>query len=217
MDLSSLKLDSGSDLSLAGQLRSQVALLIADGELRPGDALPAVRVLAKSLRISVNTVRTAYARLEADGLVDIRHGASTCVSATAGAYALRSGSTPLGSKAVGVLIAGLDPFYLPMLRGIEEVAGREGLMVLVVDTQDSPELATAMARRLVARGVDGLIAASVGGLDRAGRSGGRQRSLPPIVYVDQPDRKGYAFDFDTEQAGYLATVSYTHLTLPTKA
>lgn len=207
--VSRLKLNPDSDLSLAGQLRGGIALLIADGQLPPGSNLPAVRILASQLGVSVNTVRSAYARLEADGLVRIRHGAATTVSAST---PTSFGHRPslFGSQTVGVLIAGLDPFYLPLVAGIEEVAGRSGQLVLLADTKDSAERAVVMIRRLTARGVDGLIAVSVGGIDQpaeAALSPGAAAApaLPPIVYVDQPDRSIHSLVFDAEQGGYLAT------------
>ena len=182
-------------------------MLIADGELRPGDALPAVRKLARDLGVSVNTVRSAYARLETDGMVRTRQGVTTTVVAsTLGSLGRRP--SHLGSHAVGVLIAGLDPFYLPLLAGIEEVAAHYGLLVLLVDTHDSTDRAAAMIRRLIARGVDGLIAVSVGGIDRADEAVPDRHArpgLPPIVYVDQPERAGDSFVFDAERGGYLAT------------
>jgi DNA-binding LacI/PurR family transcriptional regulator len=77
--------------------------------------------------------------------------------------------------------------------------------VLIADTRDSPTLAEATIRRLVARGVDGIVAVSVGGL--AAGHGGRRGSeaQPPIVYVDQPDRTGYVLLFDGRGAGRAAT------------
>lgn len=166
-----------------------------------------MRTLARQLGINVNTVRSAYGRLEADGLVRTRHGVGTVVL-PAGAGRLASGLAPLASNTVAVLIGGLDPFYLPLLRGIEDVADEQGTLLLITDTRDSPKLADAAIRRLIARGVDGIIAVSVGGMEHGdmpdpGRGDGRV--LPPIVYVDQPDRKGYVLLFDGNRAGYLAT------------
>jgi DNA-binding LacI/PurR family transcriptional regulator len=67
-------------------------------------------------------------------------------------------------------------------------------------------LAEATIRRFIARGIDGLIAVSVGGIANGGRRSGRSDGrLPPIVYVDQPDRAGYVLLFDGHQGGYLAT------------
>jgi len=105
-----------------------------------------------------------------------------------------------------VLIGGLDPFYLPLLRGIEDVAAEHGLLVLIGDTRDSAAVAETMIRRLVARGVAGIIAASVGGIGRV--EGGSRRGtgrVPPIVYVDQPERTGHVFLFDGRAAGAAAT------------
>jgi DNA-binding LacI/PurR family transcriptional regulator len=63
-----------------------------------------------------------------------------------------------------------------------------------------------MIRRLIARGVDGIIAVSVGGLaDAQRRRQGSDGHVPPIVYVDQPDRKGHVLLFDSYGAGYSAT------------
>jgi ABC-type sugar transport system substrate-binding protein len=59
----------------------------------------------------------------------------------------------LGTDTVGVVIAGLNPFYLPLLTGIEEVAAEQGTLVLIADSHDSEVLASAVIRRLIARGV----------------------------------------------------------------
>ena len=195
--LSTFRLDPRSDIGIAAQIRTRIAFLIADGELSPGDRLPPVRDLAQQLGVNVNTVRSAYSRLEADGLTQTRHGVGTVVLA-AGVESPRAGALPLGVNTVAVLIGGLNPFYLSLLRGIEDVAAEQGTLVLVTDTRDSPELAEAMIPRLIARGVDGIIAVSVGGIETGG-------SGPPIVYVDQPDRTGYVLLFDGQGAGYSAT------------
>ena len=150
----------------------------------------------------MNTVRAAYAKLETDGLVQTRHGVGTVVVESA-PRAAAGGAVAFGANTIAVLIGGLDPFYLPLLRGIEEVASERGTLVLIVDTRDSASLAQAMIRRLVARGVDGIIAVSIGDLP-PDRSGPDDTPLP-IVYVDQPDRRGYSLVFDGADAGYTAT------------
>lgn len=206
LQLSNFRLDPASALGIAGQIRARVALLVADGELEPGARLPSVRALADQLGTNVNTVRAAYSQLQVDGLVQTRHGVGTVVL-PASADRLAAGSPRLVSNMVAVLVAGLDPFYLSLLRGIEDVAVERGTLVVLADTRDSSTLATAMIRRLVARGVDGIIVVSAGGVDdESAQSRSRHaRSMPPIVYVDQPDRKGYALVFNGDQAGYLAT------------
>jgi LacI family transcriptional regulator, repressor for deo operon, udp, cdd, tsx, nupC, and nupG len=195
--LSTFRVDPRSGVGIAAQIRTRIAFLIADGELAPGDRLPPVRDLARQLGVNVNTVRSAYTKLDADGLVRTRHGVGTVVLAT-GVKSPHTGALPLGVNTVAVLVGGLNPFYLSLLRGIEDVAAEQGTLVLVTDTRDSPTLAEAMIRRLIARGVDGIVAVSVGGI-------GTNAGAPPIVYVDQPDRTGHVLLFDGQRAGYAAT------------
>lgn len=202
--LSSFQLDPRAPIGIAPQISTRIALLIADGELAPGDRLPPVRSLARQLDVNVNTVRAAYARLEAEGLAQTRHGVGTVVL-VAGAESLPVGARPLGMNTVAVLIAGLDPFYLPLLRGIEDVAAEQGTLVVIADTRDSRTLAEAVIRRLIARGVDGIIAVSLGGIDSKRGDRARPARVPPVVYVDQPDRAGHVFVFDGHAAGYAAT------------
>ena len=46
------------------QITRQIKQQILSGALRPGDALPSIRLLAKELRISVITTKRAYEDLE---------------------------------------------------------------------------------------------------------------------------------------------------------
>ena len=51
------------------QITRQMKGLILRGELREGEALPSMRLLAKELRISVITTKRAYEELEKDGFL----------------------------------------------------------------------------------------------------------------------------------------------------
>ena len=51
------------------QITSQIKSLIMNGELKEGDALPSMRLLAKELHISVITTKRAYEELEKEGLI----------------------------------------------------------------------------------------------------------------------------------------------------
>ena len=44
-------------------------VLVEESELKEGDALPSMRLLAKELRISVITTKRAYEELERDGFI----------------------------------------------------------------------------------------------------------------------------------------------------
>ena len=51
------------------QIVTQIKAQIISGELKEGDALPSMRLLAKELRISVITTKRAYEDLERDGFI----------------------------------------------------------------------------------------------------------------------------------------------------
>ena len=52
------------------QITQQMKGLILRGELREGEALPSMRLLAKELRISVITTKRAYEELEREGFLE---------------------------------------------------------------------------------------------------------------------------------------------------
>ncbi|MPW24411.1 GntR family transcriptional regulator [Alkalibaculum sp. M08DMB] len=62
------------------QITSQIKNLILIGELKEGDALPSMRLLAKELRISVITTKRAYEDLERDGFIESITGKGSFVS-----------------------------------------------------------------------------------------------------------------------------------------
>lgn len=62
-------------LQIAGQIRERVR----EGQLAPGDRLPPIRELARSLGVNRDTVSTAYETLAAEGLLDARVGRGTFV------------------------------------------------------------------------------------------------------------------------------------------
>ena len=72
-----LTFDFSSDTPLYIQLRNQIIMGIATGELREGDALPSVRQLADHISINMHTVNKAYSVLRQEGFVTIdrRRGA----------------------------------------------------------------------------------------------------------------------------------------------
>ena len=63
------------------QISDQIKALIINGELKPGDAIPSIRSMAKSLHISVITVQKAYEDLHRDGFIETTVGRGSFVSA----------------------------------------------------------------------------------------------------------------------------------------
>ncbi|MHC4517153.1 MAG: GntR family transcriptional regulator [Planctomycetota bacterium] len=75
-----IQISSGSKKPIYFQVVEQISALIARGQLRTGDRLPAVRALAAELVINPNTVARAYTVLEQSGLVTTKTGSGTFVS-----------------------------------------------------------------------------------------------------------------------------------------
>ena len=62
------------------QIEEGIRRMISLGSLRPGDAVPSVRDLAKSLRVNPNTVARAYQRLTDAGVLTVKRGEGTYVA-----------------------------------------------------------------------------------------------------------------------------------------
>lgn len=72
-----LRLDFSSEVPIYQQIRNQVVLAIAAGELKPGDRLPTIRALAEEAGINMMTASKAYQLLKQEGYIttDRRSGA----------------------------------------------------------------------------------------------------------------------------------------------
>ena len=71
------RLDFQSAVPIYRQIRDQVVLAVAQGELTPGERLPTTRALAEDAGVNVMTVSKAYQLLKAEGylVTDRRAGA----------------------------------------------------------------------------------------------------------------------------------------------
>jgi len=83
-----LRISRASGVPLRLQVGRQIALLIATGDLKPGEHLPSVRALAKRLKIHHNTISQAYQDLVGYCLIE-RHRGSRMIVPFAGARAGR--------------------------------------------------------------------------------------------------------------------------------
>ena len=63
-------ISNSSGVPIYEQIVSQIKEQIMNGELKAGDALPSMRALAQSIRISVITTKRAYEELERDGFIE---------------------------------------------------------------------------------------------------------------------------------------------------
>ncbi|MBX3424897.1 MAG: GntR family transcriptional regulator [Pirellulales bacterium] len=76
-----LRIEKGSAVPISRQLAAQIEALVSTGNLAPGAKLPSVRELARELAVNQNTVLRVYERLAREGLLDMRQGQGTFVTA----------------------------------------------------------------------------------------------------------------------------------------
>ena len=77
-----IRIDLQSDVPLYLQLRNELVLAIAAGQLLPGQKLPSVRQLAGQLGVNAMTVQKSYNLLKAQGFVVTDRKRGTVVSST---------------------------------------------------------------------------------------------------------------------------------------
>lgn len=73
-------ISNSSDDPIYEQIRSQIESAILSEELKEGEALPSIRSLAQSLKISVITTKRAYEELEREGFIETVKGKGSFVS-----------------------------------------------------------------------------------------------------------------------------------------
>ena len=72
-------ISNSSDAPIYEQIVSQIKAQIMSGALAEGDALPSMRALAQSLRISIITTKRAYEELEREGFIESYTGKGSFV------------------------------------------------------------------------------------------------------------------------------------------
>lgn len=90
------------------QVADGIRDLIARGELSEGTSLPPVRQLAADLGVNLNTIATAYRELQKDGLLSVRHGSGSVVTARQAAPPRKQAElvTPLRTALTRFVLAG---------------------------------------------------------------------------------------------------------------
>jgi DNA-binding LacI/PurR family transcriptional regulator len=205
--IDSISIDPRQDTPLAQQIKQQLTWLIANGQVSAGETLTSVRRLAARLGVNVNTVRAAYMKLEAEGLVETRQGRGTTVLPfDIARFAKASGE--LRSHTIGVILPSWsNPFYHAFLHGVEEIAGQDQSLIFLCNSHDDPGNAWRDFARLSAKGADGVLIVSHD-ITRALMTTGtpiNEYLGTPFVTVDWPGCEGYSVQMDLESAGYDAT------------
>src|SRR5512140_52187 len=104
-----IRIDATLPTPIWSQIEDALRHLVASGALRPGDAVPSVRDLAREQRINPNTVAKAYQRLVEAGVLETRRGEGTFVAEkppqmppAERARGLRDGASRLATLAVNL-------------------------------------------------------------------------------------------------------------------
>jgi len=74
-----IRVDLASGVPAVRQIAENLRVLLVEGQLFPGTALPSVRRLAVELGVHFNTVAEAYRQLAAEGWLDLKHGRGAVV------------------------------------------------------------------------------------------------------------------------------------------
>ncbi|OHB74860.1 MAG: hypothetical protein A2W31_15145 [Planctomycetes bacterium RBG_16_64_10] len=77
-----IHVDHAEGLPVYDQIVRQVKFAVADGVLEPGDLVPSVRELARTLAINPNTVARAYRCLQDDGVLEAVRGTGLIIAST---------------------------------------------------------------------------------------------------------------------------------------
>ncbi len=75
-----ITIDRRAEIPICVQLGWGLRARIQDGRLKPGQRLPGLRDMAEATGVNINTVRSAYQRLERAGLIDSHQGSGTFVA-----------------------------------------------------------------------------------------------------------------------------------------
>ena len=134
------------------ELAESIALLVRDGRILAGTALPAERPLAEELGVSRTTVAASYHQLRETGAAQSRRGSGTVI------VRLRAGeSAPWGDQAAsGIDLTRASP---PPWPGLAELGARalsdhaDAFTLDGYDTVGNPALRSAIADRYTRRGL----------------------------------------------------------------
>ncbi len=74
-----IRIDPDSTLPIYLQIIYSIKHQVATAQLKPGEQLPTVRMLATDLRINPNTVARAYATLDTEAVITTQRGRGTYV------------------------------------------------------------------------------------------------------------------------------------------
>jgi GntR family transcriptional regulator len=107
-----LSIDINDRRAIYRQIADGIKTLIASGQLRDGQPLPAVRQVAADLGVNLNTIAAAYRDLQSEGLIVVKRGlGATVVSRTSAQQGAKQSQDelrrPLRTALTELVLAGL--------------------------------------------------------------------------------------------------------------
>jgi|SRR5215469_979304 len=105
-----LTIDTRDARPIYQQVADGIKGLIARGVLKEGAGLPPVRQVAADLGVNLNTIATAYRKLQEDGLIVVKHGSGAVVASNTAAERNQAELLrPLRTALTELVLAGLSP------------------------------------------------------------------------------------------------------------
>jgi GntR family transcriptional regulator of arabinose operon len=132
-------------------VRDHLEQLILQGEVRPGDTLPGEMELSRDLDVSRNTIRHALDQLSKSYRIERTRGRGTIFHGERGDAAEQ--------KAIGFINSSITyTIYPRMIHGLEEGLFAGGYSMILANGNYDPEKELEAVRRMLAQGVQGIVA-----------------------------------------------------------
>ena len=128
-----LSIEPNNGIPIYEQLIRQVKFAVAEGIVVPGQLVPSVRELAKSLAINPNTVQRAYLELQSEEVIETRRGRGMAVCTGAKRRCVSDRQLLLGERLSAVIDeairSGLEPDRLRDMfdKAIKQALRTEGV------------------------------------------------------------------------------------------
>ncbi|AXC12826.1 putative sugar uptake ABC transporter periplasmic solute-binding protein precursor [Acidisarcina polymorpha] len=152
--------------------------------------------LSEMVGLSRPTVFRLLATLQANGIV---------VKDDARRYRLAGGLMQGQNYRIGYIAeTSADSFYRAVSRGLVESAAQAGIDLIALDSHNSPEIALANAKRLLAEKIDLAIEFHAYGQVASVISARGNRRTVPLIAVEIPHPNAIYFGVDNCQAGLVA-------------
>lgn len=128
-----LSIEPSNGMPIFEQVVRQIKFAVAEGILMPGQLLPSVRVLAKSLTVNPNTIQRAYQELQNEEILESLRGRGIAVCAGAKRKCVSDRQALLGQRLSAVvdeaIRGGLEPEKLREMfdKAVKQALRSEGV------------------------------------------------------------------------------------------